>query len=113
MDSITFHFRQDFLDMAQRTRLLSQMAQQLLHLAQLHDVAVRTWHPSMYIMYQFGCRPFEVFLLLVTSPSGLSLKEHTWIIQESSDSLDPPVHFDDHVDNPLKSSNMFVSLLIH
>eukprot|EP00884_Botryococcus_braunii_P002529 jgi/Botrbrau1/12277/Bobra.0323s0017.1 len=40
MDSITFHFRQDFLDMAQRTRLLSQMAQQLLHLAQLHDVAV-------------------------------------------------------------------------
>ncbi|KAK9813256.1 hypothetical protein WJX72_011511 [[Myrmecia] bisecta] len=40
IDSITFHFRQDFQDMALRTRILAQMAQQLMQLAEDRDVAV-------------------------------------------------------------------------
>lgn len=40
MDSVTFHFRQDFADMAARTRQLAQMAQQLMQLAGRQEVAV-------------------------------------------------------------------------
>ncbi|PNW86948.1 hypothetical protein CHLRE_02g102500v5 [Chlamydomonas reinhardtii] len=40
IDSVTFHFRQDFPDMAQRTRVVTGMAQQLISLAQTHNVAV-------------------------------------------------------------------------
>ncbi|KAG2482481.1 hypothetical protein HYH03_018588 [Edaphochlamys debaryana] len=39
-DSITFHFRQDMSDMAQRTRLVTAMAQQLISAAQTYGVAV-------------------------------------------------------------------------
>lgn len=39
-DSITFNFRQDFEDMAGRTRLLANMAQKLMAVAEYHDVAV-------------------------------------------------------------------------
>ncbi|GFR44380.1 hypothetical protein Agub_g5598, partial [Astrephomene gubernaculifera] len=39
-DSITFHFRQDFPDMAARTRTLTHMAQQLMAAAQEYGVAV-------------------------------------------------------------------------
>ncbi|KXZ49172.1 hypothetical protein GPECTOR_23g99 [Gonium pectorale] len=39
-DSITFHFRQDFSDMAQRTRVVTAMAQQLITAAQNFGVAV-------------------------------------------------------------------------
>lgn len=42
IDSITFHFRQDFEDMALRTRLLSGMALKLMKLAQKFNLAVRT-----------------------------------------------------------------------
>lgn len=40
IDSIAFHFRQDFQDMAQRTRVLAEMAQKLMHLAEEKDLAV-------------------------------------------------------------------------
>ena len=39
-DSITFLFRQDFEDMAGRTRLLANMAQKLMAVAENYDVAV-------------------------------------------------------------------------
>ncbi|GIL55290.1 hypothetical protein Vafri_10852 [Volvox africanus] len=39
-DSITFHFRQDFTDMSQRTRVATLMAQQLIAAAQTYGVAV-------------------------------------------------------------------------
>lgn len=41
IDSITFHFRQDFEDMALRTRLLSGMALKLMKLAKKFCLAVR------------------------------------------------------------------------
>ena len=40
IDSIAFHFRQDFSEMAQRTRVLAEMAQNLMHLAEDRDLAV-------------------------------------------------------------------------
>jgi RAD51-like protein 2 len=40
IDSVAFHFRQDFRDMALRTRLLNGMAQQLLRLAAENELAV-------------------------------------------------------------------------
>lgn len=40
-DSVTFNFRQDFEDMAGRTRLLANMAQKLMAVAENYDVAVR------------------------------------------------------------------------
>jgi len=40
LDSVTFHFRHDFENMSQRTRLLNGMAQQLLQLASSQNVAV-------------------------------------------------------------------------
>lgn len=40
IDSVTFNFRQDFDDMAGRTRLLADMAQKLMAIAEKHDVAV-------------------------------------------------------------------------
>ncbi|KAL4428659.1 hypothetical protein ABPG77_009765 [Micractinium sp. CCAP 211/92] len=40
VDSVTFHFRQEYADMAARTRQLAQMAQQLMALAGERDVAV-------------------------------------------------------------------------
>lgn len=41
IDSITFHFRQDFDDMALRTRLLGGMALKLMKLAKKFSLAVR------------------------------------------------------------------------
>lgn len=41
VDSVTFHFRQDFDDMALRTRLLSGMALKLMKLAKEFSLAVR------------------------------------------------------------------------
>ncbi|CAG9460369.1 unnamed protein product [Pedinophyceae sp. YPF-701] len=40
LDSVTFHFRQGFSDMAMRTRVLVQMAQRLVALAEDRNVAV-------------------------------------------------------------------------
>lgn len=40
VDSVTFHFRQDFEDLALRTRLLGGMAQKLMGLAEKYDTAV-------------------------------------------------------------------------
>lgn len=40
IDSITFYFRQDFEDMALRTRLLGEMALKLMKLAQKFNLAV-------------------------------------------------------------------------
>ena len=40
IDSITFHFRQEFQDMAQRTRILAQLAQTLMRHAESKDIAV-------------------------------------------------------------------------
>ena len=49
IDSIAFHFRQDFQDMAQRTRVLAEMAQKLMHLAEEKDLAVSDYAPSAKI----------------------------------------------------------------
>jgi RAD51-like protein 2 len=40
VDSMAFHFRYDFQDLNQRTRVLSRLAQQLNSVASLHDIAV-------------------------------------------------------------------------
>ncbi|CAM6029730.1 unnamed protein product, partial [Sphagnum balticum] len=40
IDSITFNFRQDFEDMAGRTRLLAEMGQKLGKIAEEHDLAI-------------------------------------------------------------------------
>ncbi|XP_024023085.1 DNA repair protein RAD51 homolog 3 isoform X2 [Morus notabilis] len=40
VDSVTFHFRQDFEDLALRTRLLSGMALKLMNLAKTYNLAV-------------------------------------------------------------------------
>lgn len=40
VDSVPFHFRQDFEDLALRTRLLGGMAQKLMRLAEKYDTAV-------------------------------------------------------------------------
>lgn len=40
VDSVTFHFRQDFEDLALRTRLLSGMALKLMNLARNYSLAV-------------------------------------------------------------------------
>lgn len=42
IDSITFHFRQDFVDMALRTRLLGGLALKLMKLAKKFSLAVNT-----------------------------------------------------------------------
>ncbi|WRX09658.1 DNA recombination and repair protein Rad51-like [Theobroma cacao] len=44
VDSVTFHFRQDFDDMALRTRVLSGMALKLMKLAKKFSLAVTTKH---------------------------------------------------------------------
>lgn len=41
LDSVAFHFRADFEDMAVRTRALAQLAQALMRLAEAHDAAAR------------------------------------------------------------------------
>lgn len=41
LDSVTFHFRQNFTDMPLRTRVLADMGQKLMQLAAMRDVAVR------------------------------------------------------------------------
>ncbi len=52
IDSIAFHFRQDFQDMAQRTRVLAEMAQKLMHLAEEEDLAVSFCiHLSLFLLY--------------------------------------------------------------
>ncbi len=42
VDSVTFHFRQNFSNMGQRTRVLGEMGQKLMQLAAERDVAVST-----------------------------------------------------------------------
>ena len=42
IDSVAFHFRQDFQDMALRTTILSKMTNRLMSIATSHDVAVVT-----------------------------------------------------------------------
>lgn len=51
IDSIAFHFRQDFQDMAQRTRVLAEMAQKLMHLAEEKYLAV-----SVFLHFAVGER---------------------------------------------------------
>ncbi|XLR30951.1 hypothetical protein HN51_050847, partial [Arachis hypogaea] len=46
IDSVTFHFRQDFDDMALRTRLLNEMALKLMKLARKFCLAVRNYFYS-------------------------------------------------------------------
>ncbi len=41
LDSVAFHFRSGFEDMAARTRVLAQLAQALICLAEAREVAVR------------------------------------------------------------------------
>jgi hypothetical protein len=48
IDSIAFHFRQQFDDMALRTRLLNGLAQDLNKFAQLYELAVSTFYVGRY-----------------------------------------------------------------
>lgn len=47
VDSVTFHFRQNFDDLALRTRLLSEMALKFMKLAKKFSLAVRINHLSL------------------------------------------------------------------
>ena len=47
IDSIAFHFRRGFTDMGLRSRILTGMAQELLHLANQHQLAVSN-HKKIY-----------------------------------------------------------------
>lgn len=49
VDSITFHFRQDFDDLAQRTRVLSEMALKFMKLAKKFSLAVSIYLNSHYL----------------------------------------------------------------
>lgn len=59
VDSITFHFRQEFEDMALRTRLLSGMALKLMKLAKKFNIAVRTsaiwFRPNTFTFLLCSC----------------------------------------------------------
>ena len=55
IDSIAFHFRQDFQDMAQRTRVLAEMAQNLMHLAEDRDLAVRNRSGLQCFAHPYAC----------------------------------------------------------
>ena len=48
IDSIAFHFRQGTQSMADRSRLLAGLSQQLLQQAEARDVAVRLPAPCLY-----------------------------------------------------------------
>ncbi|KAL1223595.1 putative DNA repair protein RAD51 [Cardamine amara subsp. amara] len=48
IDSITFHFRQDFDDLAQRTRVLSEMALKFMKLAKKFSLAVSIYRTHYY-----------------------------------------------------------------
>ncbi|KAF5466986.1 hypothetical protein F2P56_016863 [Juglans regia] len=67
VDSVTFHFRQDFDDMALRTRLLSGIALKLMKLAKEHGLAVRINLVSCRISTLQTCdkhdMPIQVVLL--------------------------------------------------
>lgn len=52
IDSITFHFRQDFEDFALRTRLLSGLALKLMKLAKKYCIAVRNITIIYICIYQ-------------------------------------------------------------
>lgn len=78
IDSITFNFRQDFEDMAGRTRLLAEMGQKLAKIAEEHDLAV--WclptpfihscvHNNLLLLSLHSCR----FFCMVESPSNRAL----------------------------------------
>eukprot|EP00252_Welwitschia_mirabilis_P000590 TRINITY_DN10572_c0_g1_i1.p1 TRINITY_DN10572_c0_g1~~TRINITY_DN10572_c0_g1_i1.p1 ORF type:complete len:299 (+),score=61.89 TRINITY_DN10572_c0_g1_i1:26-898(+) len=55
VDSVTFHFRQDFDDLALRTRLLGVMAQKLMGLAEKYDTAVKHGHiPVPTVLFYIG-----------------------------------------------------------
>ncbi|XP_050941882.1 DNA repair protein RAD51 homolog 3 isoform X2 [Cucumis melo] len=52
VDSVTFHFRQNFDDLALRTRLLSEMALKLMKLAKKFSLAVRINHLVVVLFNQ-------------------------------------------------------------
>jgi predicted ATP-dependent serine protease len=41
VDSMTFHYRQDVLDLAARARQLTRVGQDFMDLAERHNIAVR------------------------------------------------------------------------
>jgi len=58
-DSIAFHFRQDFADMAARTRLLGQISQELMRVANTYEIAVVTVNQVTTKIAEFqtqGCK---------------------------------------------------------
>lgn len=50
IDSVTFHFRQGFEDMALRTRLLSSLSLKLMALVQKHDLAVSNYSTCLRLL---------------------------------------------------------------
>jgi hypothetical protein len=82
IDSITFNFRQDFEDMAGRTRLLAEMGQKLGKIAEEYDLAV--WcppspfihsrvHNNLLLLSLHSCR----FFCMVESPGNGALHPQT------------------------------------
>lgn len=54
MDSVAFHFRRDFNDMALRARLLTGLAQDLINLAEKYDLAVSfSYHTLRFPLFLF------------------------------------------------------------
>eukprot|EP00775_Hariotina_reticulata_P005997 gene5997-6235_t len=72
IDSITFHFRQDFKDAAQRARLLTGLAQQLAATAEQHQVAV-------VMMNQVVTRVADHKVDTDAGASGLSSNSGSWL----------------------------------
>lgn len=54
LDSVSFHFRQDFKDMGARARVLTSMAQDLMALAERRGVAVGA-HGGRAALRPHGC----------------------------------------------------------
>ncbi len=77
VDSVTFHFRQDFDDMALRTRLLSGIALKLMKLAKEFSLAVRINLISLQDLTWQTCGE----LAIANSSRDLNAMEPTCIFQ--------------------------------
>lgn len=55
IDSITFHFRHDFEDLGQRTRLLQTVANQLMAMASKYNLAVVLMNQVCNMLFPRAC----------------------------------------------------------
>ncbi|KAG9492642.1 hypothetical protein GDO78_000899 [Eleutherodactylus coqui] len=78
IDSIAFPFRHSFDDLSLRTRLLNMLAQQLIHIANQHKLAVKAGAMQLLIVSYFtgkGCKGLQLYTRHQTRKTSLySLK---------------------------------------